>query len=52
MWDDDAAAFVPMGLDVLTVRADGVAEVVSFLDADFTDFGLPTRLGTEDVIDR
>jgi RNA polymerase sigma-70 factor (TIGR02960 family) len=48
MWDDAAAAFVPMGLDVLTIRADGIAEVVSFLDADFTAFGLPTRLHADD----
>jgi RNA polymerase sigma-70 factor (TIGR02960 family) len=52
LWDDAAAAFVPKGLDVLAVCADGVAEVVSFLDADFTDFGLPTRLRADDDGDR
>jgi RNA polymerase sigma-70 factor (TIGR02960 family) len=40
----DGTAYVPMGLDVLTVRGRAVSEVVSFLDADFTDFGLPARL--------
>jgi RNA polymerase sigma-70 factor (ECF subfamily) len=52
MWDDNAAAFVPKGLDVLAVGADGVAEVVSFLDADFTDFGLPDQLREIDDGDR
>jgi RNA polymerase sigma-70 factor (TIGR02960 family) len=44
LWDDDRAAFVPGGLDVLEVRDGGIAEVVSFLDADFPAFGLPDRL--------
>lgn len=52
MWDDGAAAFAPKGLDVLVVCADGVAEVVSFLDADFTDFGLPTQLSADEDGDR
>jgi RNA polymerase sigma-70 factor (ECF subfamily) len=52
MWDDAAASFVAMGLDVLTIRAEGIAEVVSFLDADFTDFRLPTRLRAESDDDR
>ncbi|MEU3456769.1 sigma-70 family RNA polymerase sigma factor [Micromonospora sp. NPDC006766] len=43
-WDDDLAAFVPGGLDVLTLRRSGIAEVVSFLDADVGAFGLPARL--------
>jgi RNA polymerase sigma-70 factor, ECF subfamily len=42
MWD--GTAYVPMGLDVLTVRDGAVHEVVSFLDADFAPFGLPPRL--------
>jgi RNA polymerase sigma-70 factor (TIGR02960 family) len=40
----DGTAFVPMGLDVLTVRGGVVQEVVSFLEADFSRFGLPGRL--------
>jgi RNA polymerase sigma-70 factor (TIGR02960 family) len=40
----DGTAYVPMGLDVLTVRAGEVHEVVSFLDANFARFGLPTRI--------
>jgi hypothetical protein len=36
----------------LAVGADGVAEVVSFLDADFTDFGLPDQLREVDDGDR
>jgi RNA polymerase sigma-70 factor (TIGR02960 family) len=45
MWD--GTAYVPMGLDVLTVRDGMVHEVVSFLEADFADFGLPTRIEDE-----
>ena len=41
----DGTAHVPMGLDVLTIRDAAVHEVVAFLDADFTRFGLPTRIG-------
>jgi RNA polymerase sigma-70 factor (TIGR02960 family) len=40
----DGTAHVPMGLDVLTVRGGMVHEVVSFLEADFAGFGLPTRI--------
>jgi RNA polymerase sigma-70 factor, ECF subfamily len=40
----DGAAYVPMGLDVLTVRNGMVHEVVAFLETDFALFGLPTRL--------
>jgi RNA polymerase sigma-70 factor (ECF subfamily) len=47
--DRDASAFVPKGLDVLIVTAHGVAEVVSFLDADFANFGLPGVLPDDDV---
>jgi RNA polymerase sigma-70 factor (ECF subfamily) len=43
----DGTAYVPLGLDVLDVRDGMVSEVVSFLDADFADFGLPTRLAEE-----
>lgn len=47
MRGDDEDAYVANGLDVLTVDDDGVTEVVSFLDADFTDFGLPVRLAVD-----
>jgi RNA polymerase sigma-70 factor (TIGR02960 family) len=43
----DGTAFTPMGLDVLELRDGAVQEVVSFLDADFADFGLPTRIEGE-----
>jgi RNA polymerase sigma-70 factor (ECF subfamily) len=43
----DGTAYVPMGLDVLTVRDGAVHEVVSFLEADFTRFGLPARIEGE-----
>lgn len=39
-------AFRPGGLDVLVTRDGRVAEVVSFLDADPTRFGLPAFLRT------
>ena len=44
LWEDAADAYVPGGLDVLTLREGHVAEVVAFLSADFTRFGLPARL--------
>ena len=44
LWDDDAGAYVPGGLDVLTIRDGRVADITSFLSADLTDFGLPARL--------
>jgi RNA polymerase sigma-70 factor (ECF subfamily) len=44
MWDDASAAFVPGGLDVLRLAGERVAEIVAFLDADLTRFGLPSRL--------
>ena len=44
LWDDAAGAFVPGGLDVLTLRGGRVGEVVAFLSADFTRFGLPGRI--------
>ncbi|MEV6493944.1 sigma-70 family RNA polymerase sigma factor [Actinoplanes sp. NPDC051633] len=43
-WDDEQGAYVPGGLDLLVLRGRRVAEVVSFLDADFAAFGLPARL--------
>ncbi|MEV4808855.1 sigma-70 family RNA polymerase sigma factor [Micromonospora avicenniae] len=43
-WSEDHAGYVPGGLDVLTLRGGRIAEVVSFLNADFTAFGLPSRL--------
>jgi RNA polymerase sigma-70 factor (ECF subfamily) len=44
LWDDATGTYVPGGLDVLTLRAGRVAEVVAFLSADFTRFGLPARI--------
>jgi RNA polymerase sigma-70 factor (ECF subfamily) len=44
MWDEDRAVYVAAGLDLLDLRGSEVAEVVSFLDADFTAFGLPVEL--------
>jgi RNA polymerase sigma-70 factor (ECF subfamily) len=44
MWNDERAAYVPAGLDLLVLRGREVAEVVSFLDAHFPTFGLPTQL--------
>ncbi|MGI5268044.1 sigma-70 family RNA polymerase sigma factor [Nonomuraea sp. CA-218870] len=43
-WDEGRGAYVPGGLDVLTVRDGRVAEVVAFLEADLTVFGLPAEL--------
>jgi len=44
MWDYAAGAYVPGGLDVLTLLDGCVAEIVAFLTADLTRFGLPTRI--------
>ncbi|GAA1618324.1 sigma-70 family RNA polymerase sigma factor [Kribbella sancticallisti] len=41
-WED--GRYVPMGLDLLVLRGSAIAEVVSFLEADFAEFGLPTEL--------
>lgn len=48
MWDEARSAFVPGGLDLLVLRGRRVAEVVSFLDADLTTFGLPAQLAEND----
>ncbi|WP_022887664.1 sigma-70 family RNA polymerase sigma factor [Glaciibacter superstes] len=44
MWDDEKNVYVSGGLDVLTIWGDKIAEVVSFLTADLTAFGLPKEL--------
>jgi RNA polymerase sigma-70 factor (TIGR02960 family) len=45
MWDDASAAFVPGGVDVLTLRGSEIAEVTAFLDPSFFPiFGLDPRL--------
>jgi RNA polymerase sigma-70 factor (ECF subfamily) len=44
MWDDGRGAYASAGLDLLTVRGTRIAEVVSFLQADFTAFDLPAEL--------
>ncbi|WBB82485.1 RNA polymerase subunit sigma-70 [Micromonospora sp. WMMD882] len=44
LWDDERRAYVPAGLDLLVLRGRRIAEVVSFLDADFPLFGLPAVL--------
>jgi RNA polymerase sigma-70 factor (TIGR02960 family) len=44
LWDDSANAYLPGGLDVLTLRDGQVAEIVAFISADLTDFGLPASL--------
>jgi RNA polymerase sigma-70 factor (ECF subfamily) len=40
----DGDRYVPGGLDLLALRGGRVAEVVSFLEADLTQFGLPGTL--------
>jgi RNA polymerase sigma-70 factor (TIGR02960 family) len=44
MWDETEAAYVPAGIDLLALRGDRIAEVVSFLMADLTQFGLPEKI--------
>ncbi|GII77986.1 RNA polymerase sigma factor [Sphaerisporangium rufum] len=43
-WDGERGHYIPGGVDVLTVRGDHIAEVVSFLSADPAAFGLPANL--------
>lgn len=43
-WDDAESGYVPTGLDVVRLGGDRITEVISFLDADFANFGLPERL--------
>jgi RNA polymerase sigma-70 factor (ECF subfamily) len=45
LWDDDRSAWVAAGLDLLALRGDRVAEVVSYLEPDlFPVFGLPRAM--------
>ena len=43
-WDDAASAYLPGGLDVLTIRDRHVTDVTSFLTANLVRFGLPARI--------
>ncbi|MEU8223718.1 RNA polymerase subunit sigma-70 [Kribbella sp. NPDC048915] len=40
----DGDRYVPAGLDVIVLRGAEIAEVVSYLEADFPAFGLPAEL--------
>jgi RNA polymerase sigma-70 factor (TIGR02960 family) len=42
LWDVDR--YVPGGLDVIVVRGSEIVEIVSFLEADFSAFGLPEEV--------
>ena len=44
LWDADADAYIPGGLDVLTIQNGRVAQIVAFLSADLTSYGLPASL--------
>ena len=44
LWDDASGGYLPGGLDVLTIRDGRVAEIVAFLSAALTAFGLPATL--------
>ncbi|MGP4093263.1 sigma-70 family RNA polymerase sigma factor [Nonomuraea sp. KM90] len=52
MWDEERDGYVPTGLDLIVVRGTEIAEVVSFLTADFAEFGLPILLGRDEFPDR
>lgn len=49
LWSDERGVYVPAGLDVLTLRGRKLAEVISFLDADFLAFGLPAQVSGENL---
>ncbi|WP_315987095.1 nuclear transport factor 2 family protein [Actinomadura sp. HBU206391] len=44
LWREDKGVYVASGLDLLVLRGTRVAEVVSFLEAEFPTFGLPAEL--------
>lgn len=44
LWDDDAGSYLPGGLDVLSIQNGRVAQIVAFLSADLTNYGLPASL--------
>lgn len=44
LWDAQRTAYVPGGLDLLILRGGRIAEVVSFLTADFSMFDLPGEI--------
>jgi len=44
LWDEKAGRYVAGGLDLVRLRGTSIAEVVSFLEADFRAFGLPADL--------
>jgi len=44
MWNEDKAGYLPAGIDILRLEGTKIAEVVSFLTADFPRFGLPTEI--------
>ncbi|MEV0134115.1 sigma-70 family RNA polymerase sigma factor [Dactylosporangium sp. NPDC050688] len=46
LWSDERGVYAPAGLDLVALRGRQMAEVVSFLDADFATFGLPAQLTT------
>lgn len=52
MWDEHRALYVAAGLDLLVLHGARVAEVVSFLDANFPTFGLPSQLTETDPAHR
>jgi RNA polymerase sigma-70 factor (TIGR02960 family) len=52
LWDDAAGAYIPGGLDVLAIKDGRVAEIISFLSADLTEFGLPATLPAEAAPER
>jgi RNA polymerase sigma-70 factor (TIGR02960 family) len=44
LWDEAANAYIPGGLDILTIGEHGITAVTSFLDADFAAFDLPSSV--------
>ncbi|WP_169979138.1 sigma-70 family RNA polymerase sigma factor [Microbispora sp. H10836] len=49
LWDDDRGVYAAAGLDLLALRGQRIAEVVSFLEAHLPAFGLPAELTRADV---
>ncbi|WP_165988970.1 sigma-70 family RNA polymerase sigma factor [Streptomyces sp. YIM 98790] len=47
LWSRERGRYLPAGLDVLALRGNRIAEVVSFLTADFGRFGLPGDIGSD-----
>lgn len=45
LWQEEAAGYLPLAIDVIRIEAGEVSEIVTFGTEHFARFGLPERLG-------